>query len=395
MLLSFVYLAFVSLLKLLIRSRRSVQVKDIELIVLRHQLDVLRRQVERPRLRSSDRAFLAAASRLLPPRRRHGLLVTPQTLLRWHRELVRRRWTYAREARAAVDRRGEARARAAARAREPALGLPADRRRAQKLGLAVSPSTVRRLLASAGLGPAPRRSGPSWREFLRAQAASIVACDFFTVETAFLRRYYVLFFIELQSRRVHLAGCTAHPSGRWVAQQARNLALAGRLENARFLIHDRDSKFVAAFDEVFRSEGIRVILTPFRAPQANAYAERFVRTVRAGVPRLATDPRTAPARPGPARLRRALQPRAPAPGARALSASPGRADAATGRRCAGQAQGSTRRPRARVLPGSGLMEQGFGTLQGFEPTSRLTTANGFRDRWSARRATSHVVRGPG
>jgi hypothetical protein len=130
MLLSFVYLVFVSLLKLLVGSRRPAQVKDIELIVLRHQLDVLRRQVERPRLRSSDRAFLAAASRLLPPARRRGLLVTPQTLLRWHRELVRRRWTYAPRAGPPVDRRADARARAASRSREPVLGLSADCRRA-------------------------------------------------------------------------------------------------------------------------------------------------------------------------------------------------------------------------------------------------------------------------
>jgi putative transposase len=184
------------------------------------------------------------------------------------------------EARAAVDRRREARARAASRAENPRWGYQRISGELSKLGLSVSPNTVRRLLARAGLGPAPRRSGPSWREFLRAQAASIVACDFFTVETAFLRRYYVLFFIELQSRRVHLAGCSAHPSGRWVAQQARNLNFSGALGDVSFLIHDRDSKFVAAFDEVFRSEGIRVILTPPRAPQANAYAERFVRTAR-------------------------------------------------------------------------------------------------------------------
>jgi putative transposase len=132
MVLSFVYLVFVSLLKLLLRSGRRVDVKDIELLVLRHQLEVLRRQVERPQLRPSDRALLAAAGRLLAPARRHGLLVTPQTLLRWHRELVRRRWTYAREARAPVDRRQNARACAAAGAREPALGLPAGRRRAQQ-----------------------------------------------------------------------------------------------------------------------------------------------------------------------------------------------------------------------------------------------------------------------
>jgi hypothetical protein len=215
-----------------------------------------------------------------------------------------------------------------------------------KLDLSVSPSIVRRLLARAGLGPAPRRSGPSWRAFLRAQAASIVACDFFTVETAFLRRYYVLFFIELQSRRVHLAGSTAHPSGRWVAQQARNLSFSGALGDVRFLIHDRDSKFVAAFDEIFRSEGTRVILTPF----SGASGERIRRALRPhrpdGVPRLAIDPRTAPARPGPARLRGALQPRASAPGARPMSASPARAGTAAAPGWEGQAKGSTRRPRA-------------------------------------------------
>jgi putative transposase len=282
MLLAFAYLAFVSLLKLLLRSCRCVQVKDIELIVLRHQLEVLGRQVERPRLRSSDRAFLAAATRLLPARRRDGLLVTPQTLLRWHRALVGRKWTF--------SRRGPGRPPTRARTRELVLRLARENPRwgyqriageVKKLSLSISPSTVRRLLASAGLGPAPRRSGPTWRGFLRAQAASIVACDFFTVETAFLRRYYVLFFIQLESRRVHLAGCTAHPTGHWVAQQARNLSFLGALGDAKFLIHDRDSKFVASFDEVFRSEGTRVILTPFRTPQANAHAERFVRTVRA------------------------------------------------------------------------------------------------------------------
>jgi putative transposase len=186
MLVSFVYRAFVSLLKLLIRGR-SVDLKDVELLLLRYQLEVLRRQVERPKLRASDRALLAAAGRLLPPGRRQGLLVTPQTLLRWHRELVVRlapenpRWGYQRIA-------GEL----------------------SKLGLSVSPSTVRRLLARAGRGPAPRRSGPSWREFLRAQEASVVACDFFTVETALLRRYYVLFFIELPRP----GACTSQASPR-------------------------------------------------------------------------------------------------------------------------------------------------------------------------------------
>jgi putative transposase len=149
-----------------------------------------------------------------------------------------------------------------------------------KLGFRVSPTSIRRLLAHARLEPAPRRSGPSWREFLRAQAASIVACDFFTVESLFLRRYYVLFFIAHASRRVWFAGCTANPSGAWVTQQARNLGLDLAEQGVRFLIRDRDSKYSGSFDEVFRSEGIQVVKTPVRAPKANAIAERFVRTVR-------------------------------------------------------------------------------------------------------------------
>jgi putative transposase len=150
-----------------------------------------------------------------------------------------------------------------------------------KLGFRVSPTSIRRLLAQAKLEPAPRRSGPSWREFLRTQAASIVACDFFTVETVFLRRYYVSFFIAHASRRVWLAGCTKNPSGDWVTQQARNLGLDLSEQRLRFLIRDRNSKYSGAFDEVFRSEGTRIVRTPVRAPKANAIAERFVRTVRA------------------------------------------------------------------------------------------------------------------
>ncbi len=166
------------------------------------------------------------------------------------------------------------------RARTPRWGYQRVAGELNKLGLSVSPSTLRRLLARADLGPAPRRSGPGWREFLRAQAATIVACDFFCVETALLRRYYVLFFIELKTRRVQLAGVTANPGGRWVTQQARNLSASGALDDVKFLIRDRDAKFVAGFDEVFRTDGVNVVQTPFRSPQANAHAERFVRTVR-------------------------------------------------------------------------------------------------------------------
>ena len=144
-------------------------------------------------------------------------------------------------------------------------------------------TTIRRVLRRAGLGPSPMRTGPTWSEFLRAQARGIIACDFFCAETVRLKTLYVLVFIELHTRRVFVTASTAHPDSAWVTQQARNLSmdLDGRAPPVRFVIHDRDSKFSGSFDEVFRSEGTRVILTPIRAPDANAFAERWVRTVRA------------------------------------------------------------------------------------------------------------------
>jgi putative transposase len=150
------------------------------------------------------------------------------------------------------------------------------------LGITVSATSVRKVLLEEGLQPAPERSDSSWRAFLRAQAASVLACDFLSVETAFLQRVYVLFFISLATRRIEYIACTPNPGGHWTAQQARNLVMQlGDQQPFRFLIHDCDTKFSHAFDEVFRSEGIKVIRTPVQAPNANAYAERWIRTIRA------------------------------------------------------------------------------------------------------------------
>jgi transposase InsO family protein len=279
---SFAYLALRALLGLLVRRRRGPDIKDIELMILRHELDVLRRQVERPTLRIVDRALLAAAACHLPRSANSVRLVTPRTLLRWHQALVRRKWRQ--------DGRRPGRPRLSAEIQALVLRLARENPRwghrrisgeLAKLGLQASPTSIRRLLAQARLHPAPRQAGPSWHEFLHQQAASIVACDFFTVESIFLRRFYVLFFIEHGTRRVHLAGCTTNPDGSWVTQQARNLGLFFAEQKIRFLIRDRDSKYTGPFDEVFRSEQIRIVRTPIRAPKANAIAERFVRTVRA------------------------------------------------------------------------------------------------------------------
>ncbi len=259
----------------------SVAALEVENAVLRHQLAVLRRTVKRPPLRRSDRVLLTAASSLLPRDRWSVFVVSPQTVVRWHRELVARKWTYRHcsPGRPPID--PELRELVVRLAREnPSWGCVRIQGELRKLGIGVGATTIRTILRRAGLGPAPRRDGPSWSEFLRAQAQGMLACDFFTVETAWLQTLYVLFFIELGSRRVHLAGVTANPDCAWVAQQGRNLAIEERLENVRFLVHDRDGKFSGPFDQLMRCEGVRVIKTPFRAPKANAVAERWVRSVR-------------------------------------------------------------------------------------------------------------------
>jgi len=253
------YLALRCLFRLVLLRWRSERFKELEIVVLRHELSVLRRHVARPQLRSSDRILLAAASRLLPRSRWGSFVVTPTTLLCWHRRLVARRWTYAtRRGRPPVG--GETRELVLRLAREnPRWGYERIAGEIIGLGLTVSATTVAKILRAAGVGPAGHRGGLSWRAFLRQQAQSMLAVDFFTVETISLRRFYVLFFIELDSRRVHLAGCTANPTGAWVTQQARQFAWALREQPNcfRYLIRDRDSKSRAASTRSSRAKASR------------------------------------------------------------------------------------------------------------------------------------------
>ena len=283
MLWSFVYLAVRGVLGLIGLAVRPARSKDLEILMLRHELAVLQRQSSRPRLTCADRAFFAAVSRLLPRAAWGCFSVRPETLLGWHRRLVARRWTYpsTRLGRPPLDPSVVALILRLAR-ENPRWGYQRIVGELKGLGVSVSPTTVRTVLVEAGVPPAPDRSGMSWRAFLRQQAATTLACDFLTVETAFLQRVYVLFFISLATRRIEYVACSANPDGRWAAQQARNLMMQlGDDQPFRLLIHDRDSKFGGGFDEIFRFEGVRVIRTPVRAPNANAYAERWVRTVRA------------------------------------------------------------------------------------------------------------------
>src|SRR3954470_5664127 len=283
MALQLIYLMFSKLLGWLVLRTRSDSSKDIEILVLRHQLAVLQRRTPRPPTTWNDRALIAALVRLLPARRRLGLLVTPATILRWHRQLVARHWT------TTSTRPGRPAIPAGLRAlvirlttENPTWGYRRLHGELAGLGYQIGASTVWAILHRAGIDPSTPRAGPSWTEFLRAQARGILACDLFHLDTIRLHRLYAFFVIQHDIRRVHILGVTAHPTGAWLTQQARNLLMD--LDDAHrrfaFLIRDRDSKFTAAFDAVFTAINVRIITTPVRAPRANAIAERFVGTAR-------------------------------------------------------------------------------------------------------------------
>jgi putative transposase len=269
------------LFELVLLLARSEQRKEAEPLLLRHELQVLRRQVARPQARPADRIVLAALSQALP--RVRSMLVEPATLLRWHRELVRRRWTFPRRPPGRPPTVSQARQLVLRLAAEnPSWGYKRIHGELTGLGFTLSPSTVWNILRRQGIEPIPRRARLTWREFLRQQAAGIVECDFFTVDTMWLRRLYVFFFIELERRRVHIAGVTTHPSGAWATQQARNVlrTFSEEGKRSRILIRDRDVKLTKAFDEFLRTEGVTVIRTPIAAPRAKAHAERWVGSVR-------------------------------------------------------------------------------------------------------------------
>jgi transposase InsO family protein len=283
MALRLIYQMFSKLLSWIVLRTHCDTAKEIEILVLRHQLAVLRRRTPRPRMTWSDRAVIAALSRLLPVRRRIGILVAPATILRWHRQLVARRWITqpTRPGRPAIPTGLRALVIRLA-AENPTWGYRRIHGELAGLGYQIGASTVWTILHRAGIDPSTRRAGPSWIEFLQAQAHAILACDLFHLDTITLHRLYAFFVIEHATRRVHIPCVTAHPTGAWLTQQARNLLTdlddAGR--RFRFLIRDRDAKFTTAFDAVFTAIGVRIIKTPVRAPRANAIAERFVGSIR-------------------------------------------------------------------------------------------------------------------
>jgi hypothetical protein len=263
---------------------RSAAAKNAEILILRHEVAVLRRQVAAPKPDWPDRALLAALARLLPQRLRGQRIVSPRTLLAWHQRLVKQKWTQLSspgrpplpdELRDLIIRLGTD---------NPRWGFRRVHGELHRLGYKVSAATVRRVLRSAGFRPGRRCQAAhrEWTAFLKAQASGLLATDFFHIDTIGLQRLYALFVIEVRTRTVHFLGVTAHPTAAWATQQARQLLwqLGDRATDFTHLIRDRDAKFTAAFDAVFASEGITVTKIPPRSPNCNPHAERFIRSVR-------------------------------------------------------------------------------------------------------------------
>ena len=272
MLLKIVYLLTCRVLCVAVLVFRGDRAKDAELLVLRHENAVLRRHIGRVRYAPADRVWFAALARLLPRRCWTEIFpVTPATLLAWHRKLAANKYDTSsrrRPGRPPIDL-GIARLAVRLAKENPLWGYRRVHGELTKLGVTVAPSTVWEILHAAGIDPAPRRSGPTWRQFLHAQAAGILAVHFLHVDTVLLRRLYVLVFIEHGSRRMHLGGVTANPTGEWTVQQARDLALTlgERFADIKFLIRDGGSNFTASFDAVFQATGTRILRTAVQAPR--------------------------------------------------------------------------------------------------------------------------------
>ena len=272
-------------LGLLVLVFRGDLAKDAELLVLRHENMVLRRHAGRIRYEPADRVWFTALARLIPRERWAGVFpVTPATLLAWHRQLTARKYDTSRRRKPGRPPAIRSIARLVIRLanENPLWGYRRIHGELTKLGVTIAPSTVYEILRAAGIGPAPRRAGPTWRQFLHAQAAGILAVDFLHVDTVLLKRLYVLVFIEHGTRRMHLGGVTANPTGEWTVQQARNLALSlgERFQDIKFVIRDRGSNFTRSFDAVFQANGTRILRTAVQAPRMNATCERLVGTLR-------------------------------------------------------------------------------------------------------------------